>query len=256
MRENILCNIKNVQKAKKAIAYLTNRPKTELPGFSIMYGYPGVGKTRLAERLAYEYRMIYLRMRTVATPLSLLQQIMSKINYRLPDDEKLKDSQFMHLAAHQLYLKVIDLLNAHPEIMIIIDEFDRAVKKYSIRETIRDIGEETIASIVLFGMESIYNDLKKENPFFFDRCIVNVRFNEPDIDDVRTIFSEVSEIEIKDDLIVETYNKIKYPDPDKPRYTELVNVRKVIKYIYMFEQFAAKKELTELALSDFEGDKE
>ena len=252
MRENVLCNIKNVQKAMQAVSYLTNRPKTELPGFSLMYGYPGVGKTRLGERLAYKHRMIYIRVRTVATPKSFLLQLMKIINYRLPEDEREKESRLNRLATHELYQKTIDILNIHPEIMIIIDEFDHAVKNYKLRETIRDIGEETIASIILFGMEKIYNNLKKENPLFFDRCIINVKFCEPDLDDVGIVFKEVSDIIIKDDLIEETFNKIRHPNPDKPQYTERVNVRKVVKYIYMFEQFAAKRELTELSLSDFE----
>lgn len=241
MRENILCNIKNVKKAIQAVSYLTNRPKTELPGFALMYGDPGVSKTRLGERLAYTHSMIYLRMQTTATVKSFLQQMMNLINYKLPEDEKEKESRFMRLTTNQLYQKIIEILNTHPDIMIIIDEFDHAVKNYKLRETIRDIGDETIASIILFGMENIYNNLRKESPYFFDRCIHIVRFELLDEEDIRLVCNEVSNnVKIADDLIHEIHLKTKG------------NVRKVIKYIYLFEKIATEKNLKEISLKDFE----
>lgn len=254
MHENVLCSIKNVVEAEKAVNYLQNRPKTELPGFAIMYGEPGISKTRMGERLAYEYGMIYIRMQASDTPKSFLLKIVKLINYKLKDEEREKESSFNRMTTNQLHMKVIEGLNKQPDLMIFIDEFDHAVKNHKLREVIRGIGDQTIASIVLLGMEKVYDKLKKENPYFFDRCIVNVRFREPDLEDVKIIFRETCEITIKDDLIEQTFDKIKHPDKSKPRYTEYVNFRKVVKYIYMFEQFAIKKGLTELSLADFEGE--
>ena len=245
MKENVLCNIENVRKAKKAVGYLHARPKTELPGFALMYGDPGVSKTRLGERLAYTHGMIYLRMQATATVKSFLQQMMKLINYKLPEDEKEKETRLMKKTTNQLYQKIIDTLNIHTDLIMIIDEFDHAVKNRKLRETIRDIGDETIASIILFGMENIYNDLKKESPYFFDRCITIVRFERLNEEDVRIICDEVSdEVTIADDLVHEVFIKTKG------------NIRQVIKYIYLFEKIAKEKNLTQLSLSDFEGEQE
>ncbi len=45
MRERILAETENVRGAKKCVAYLQDRPKTEMVGLGLLYGAPGLGKT-------------------------------------------------------------------------------------------------------------------------------------------------------------------------------------------------------------------
>ena len=62
MREYTLAKTNNVKKGYELFDYLINRPKTEMVGLGLIYGPPGLGKSRFARQTAIQNNYIYFRM--------------------------------------------------------------------------------------------------------------------------------------------------------------------------------------------------
>ena len=233
MRERILAETANVKGAKKCIAYLQDRPKTEMVGLGLLYGAPGLGKTRFARRLAYTHDYIYLRLEASMTAKVFARELLRLINYRFghTDDN-------LHGSTSTLLRRCVDLLQSHPDAVIIIVEIDYAFNRPVLLGSIRDIVDETLAIIVLVGMTNAKEKLLKANAHYFDRCNYFYEFQRLTRADVELVCKRVSDVRMKSDLLTYIHK------------TTHGNFRQIIKIVEAVEKVAAAMNLSEVALSD------
>ncbi len=233
MKERVLAETSNVRGAKKCIAYLQSRPKTEMVGLGLLYGAPGLGKTRFAKRLAYANDYIYLRLEASMTAKVFARELLRLINYRFghTDDN-------LHGSTSTLLRRCISVLHSYPEAVIVIDEIDYAFNQPMLLGSIRDIVDETLAIVVLVGMKDAREKLLKANAHYFDRCNYFYEFKKLSREDVDLVCKAVSEVKMRPDLVTYIYK------------TTHGNFRQMIKIIEAVEKVAASKNLSEVALSD------
>lgn len=233
MKEQVLAETSNVQGARKCIAYLQNRPKTEMVGLGLLYGAPGLGKTRFARRLAYNNDYIYLRLEASMTAKSFSRELLRLLHFRYGmAPEGYKGS------TNKLFRKCVDVLQDYPEAVIIIDEIDYAFNQPSLLGSIRDIVDESLAIVVLVGMKDAKERLLRANAHYFDRCNYFYEFKRLTHSDVELVCKKVSEVRMKSDLMTYIHK------------TTRGNFRQMIKIIEAVEQVAGSKSLTEVSLSD------
>ena len=136
-----------------------------------------------------------------------------------------------------------------PDSVIMIDEFDNALPNRELRETIRDIVDQTFATVILVGMRGVREKLERSNPHFFDRSNFFCEFLPLTLEDTREIVAQVCDYELSPKL-VETAHQVSEGQ-----------FRKLIKAIVLYEQKIAnnkpmnltKAELKEI--SDVTGSK-
>ncbi len=231
MKERVLAETANVKGAKKCIAYLQNRPKTEMVGLGLLYGAPGLGKTRFAKRLAYTNDYIYLRLEASMTAKVFARELLRLINYRFgyPDDN-------LHGSTSTLLRRCISVLHSYPEAVIIIDEIDYAFNQPMLLGSIRDIVDETLAIVVLVGMKDAREKLLKANAHYFDRCNFFCEFKELGKDDIQQICDEVASVKLSGDIVKYLHGKTKG------------NIRKLVKSLYSIEGIARELDVAEFGI--------
>ena len=86
MNENILAKTENVKRATKVIDFLLNRPLTEMVGLGLIYGPPGLGKSRFAQQTAIQSNYIYIKLRSTITPRSFALKLLEEVasHFRIP----------------------------------------------------------------------------------------------------------------------------------------------------------------------------
>ena len=233
MKERVLAETANVKGAKKCIAYLQDRPKTEMVGLGLLYGAPGLGKTRFAKRLAYTNDYIYLRLEASMTAKVFARELLRLINYRFghTDDN-------LHGSTSTLFRRCINELQAHPDAVIVIDEIDYAFNQPMLLGSIRDIVDETLAIVVLVGMKDACEKLLKANAHYFDRCNYFYEFQRLTRADVELVCKKVSDVKMCSDLLSYIHKSTHG------------NFRQMIKIIEAVEKIAASRCLTSVALTD------
>jgi len=81
MKELSLVRTKNVREAEKMVNYLLNRPKTEMVGLGLIYGEPGLGKSRFARQTAIRDDYIYMRLESTMTAKSFSIRLLELVQY-------------------------------------------------------------------------------------------------------------------------------------------------------------------------------
>ena len=224
----------NVINANKCIDYLLHRPKTEMVGLGLIYGAPGLGKTRFGRRLSFEKGYIYYRLEATTTAKTFIVGLRKALNYKLnfPPQLHIKGS------TNQILRDTIEILKEATNIVIIIDEIDYAFNEKKLLGSIRDIIDETLIVIILIGEQNSKQGLLKINQHYFDRCNYFVEFKPLKYKDVERVCNNISDIEIDIELI---------------RYIQKGskgNLRKIVKYLHAFESIAKEKDLKRIRRED------
>lgn len=146
-----VAQINNLDLVRVAVERLLNRQAT-LPGFAVLYGPAGYGKTTALLAAAHETRAYYVAMRSAWSRKTLLQKILTEMGVKLvgtiPD---LLDQVCQQLAA-----------SGRP---LMIDEFDFALRTDNMVELVRDIYEGSQATVILCGEELLPQKLKRWERF-------------------------------------------------------------------------------------------
>ncbi|MFA6759178.1 MAG: ATP-binding protein, partial [Bacteroidales bacterium] len=140
MKENGLAKIGNVRKANDLIEYLKNRPKTEMVGLGLIYGQPGLGKSRFARVSAIQNDYIYLRLEASMTLKSFATKLLEMIYYHFDMPKTVIKGN-----VSQILDKSLEILRNYINTVIVIDEIDYAFNSRKILGTIRDIVDETLS---------------------------------------------------------------------------------------------------------------
>ena len=186
MKQGKLITTANVVKANHAIEYLRKRPKLELVGLGLVYGKPGLGKSTWASRTAFSKGYIYLRLESTTTPKNFAQRLLnslaSRYNYgNVPTCG----------ATNTIFKRCMAILESHEDAVIIVDEIDYAFSNKQLLGAIRDIVDETLAIVILVGMQNAKEKLLQVNEYYFDRCNVFCEFNCSDKKDISELCRQV-----------------------------------------------------------------
>lgn len=231
MKELSLVKTRNVLEAENLIDYLLERPKTEMVGLGLIYGQPGLGKSRFARQTAIQNDYIYLRLEATMTGKSFAIKLLEVIRYHLGMSQLA-----IRGTANEVFNKSLSILRNYDNKVIIIDEIDYAFKSKKILGSIRDIVDETLSVIVLVGMANAKEMLLKADAHYFDRCNYFCEFKELSEMDIRNICNQISDVKIDESIIRIIKKKTKG------------NIRKLIKALYTIENSAQAYNLTEFGI--------
>ncbi len=203
MKQNMMLQTGNVKRALQYIKLLQSRPVTEIVGLMLIYGKPGLGKTRFAERFVYTNGYIYIRLEAPTTAKDLLFMILDALYVRMGINKQIHRG-----TATKLLQEIKFILNSEEmsDTVIIIDEIDYSFGNKKMLGSIRDIVDETIAVIIMVGMQNAYHELKKTNEHMFDRCNFILEFKHNSKEDTNLICKNIADFDISEEQI-ETINK-------------------------------------------------
>ena len=186
MKQGKLITTANVVKADRAIAYLQRRPKLELVGLGLVYGKPGLGKSTWASRTAFSRGYIYLRLESTTTPKNFAQRLLSSLASRYNYGNVPTCG-----ATNTIFKRCMAILENHEDAVIIVDEIDYAFSNKQLLGAIRDIVDETLAIVILVGMQNAKDKLLQVNEYYFDRCNVFCEFGSSDKKDISELCRQV-----------------------------------------------------------------
>lgn len=235
MNQGKLARLTNVIAADRCVDYLLARPKLEMVGLGLLYGHPGLGKTTYAQRMAFSRGYVYMRLESFATAKTFAVALKSAILQHLG-----MGNNPVTGSAANIYNSIIGILQEHPEIVIIIDEIDYAFKELAILGAIRDIVDETLAVVILVGMQNAKERLYQINRHYFDRCGVFYEFQSPTKKDIAILAATVMDVQVGEDIVnyMHTRNK--------------GTLRDTVKLIHSIESVARAKKLSQITVRDLE----
>ena len=222
---------KNVVNGQKMIEYLLNRPKTEMVGLGMIYGQPGLGKSRFAKQQAIMNDYVYLRLEASMAHKSFLIRLLEIIRFHLG-----MSKTPIYGSTNDIYHKIIDILRNYDNLVIIIDEIDYAFDNKKILGSIRDIVDETLSVIILVGMSNARERLLMADAHYFDRCNYFCEFQEISEDDIRLLCNEIPDVKIED-KIVSFLKKVTKG-----------NIRKLMKALYSIETTSKAYDISEFTV--------
>jgi hypothetical protein len=210
----------NVLRFTDAMNRLKNRD-TGVPGMGLLYGEPGLGKSRTALWWTIGNGGVFIRTKKIQSPRWLLEEIVSELG-EAPANR-----------TSDLFRQIQDQLMDHPR-PIIIDEADRI--SLDALETLRDIADITEAPIVCIGMGQADKRLQRHK-HLFDRFSEIVKFTELSRADVTSIAEQLCEIPISEDGTQWIHSK-------SSRF------RRVILWFYRSEAHAKRNDLKAVTAAD------
>lgn len=236
MKQGKLARLSNVISADKCIDYLINRPKMEMVGLGLIYGHPGLGKTTYAQRMAFSRGYMYLRLEAWMTPKTFAVALKSALLTHLG-----MGNNPVTGSCAGIFDSVIGILAEHPEVVIIIDEIDYAFREQKILSALRDIVDETLAVVVLVGMQNAKDRLYQINRYYFDRCGVFCEFQAPTKKDIAILAATVMEVQFGEDIVEYMHKR------------NQGTLRDTIKLIHSIESVARAKKIDKISVHELEG---
>ena len=179
--KSIFVKTKNVKGFINLIHSLKNKPDN-ISKIGLVYGNAGLGKTKTALYLSFQFDTIYIRATNSMTPKWLLEEITKELD------------EIPRFYTADIFRQCVNALNNKPQI-IIVDEIDYLLADFRTIETLRDLHDETGVPIVLVGMQLAKHKLKKHT-HLFDRISEIYNFIEFELADIRQIIEELSEVEM------------------------------------------------------------
>lgn len=232
--KEVLSTTNNVAKARETLHYLLTRPRSEMVGLGLIYGAPGLGKTRFAMRTAFSQGYIYLRLDSTMTQRAFLAKLLASLQYMYSVPAPIRGG------AAKLYADVTELLVSAPDTVIFIDEIDYAFRKKELLGSIRDLVDDTLVTIVLIGMQDAKNNLLRANAHYFDRCNSFCEFTALTPQDTAAICKEAGEVDMDADVCVWIHKK------------SAGTVRKMVKMVDWVERLAKEKGLKKVSMGDLD----
>ncbi len=233
MIQGKLIPITNVKNAVAAIQYLHTRPLQEMVGLGLIYGQPGVGKSRLAKMIAIQEGYIYIRLDATSTARSFLADL-----YRWCQRKEGINIENVYGSSALVLRRIVDILKRKPHTLI-VDEIDYAFGNKRLLGSIRDIVDHTFAVIIMVGMGTAKEELLCANAHYFDRCNAFVRFEPLTRKDAGIYLSAVSEVAMDRDVIDHIYKKANG------------TMRIMVTELRKIESLAKKGKLTSITMKDY-----
>lgn len=190
--KKIFVKTQNVKKFIALIQSLQKKPDG-VSRMALVYGEPGLGKSRTALWLAAEQDAIYIRSSNLMTGRWFLEELVEELG------------EIPRYWTSDLFKQCTNKLLQNPQI-IIIDEIDYLASDQKAIETIRDIHDKTNVPIILVGMTLAEKKLSRYR-HLYDRLSEIVQFKPFSKSDVAEIITQLSEVEVTDSAIDIIYSK-------------------------------------------------
>jgi len=233
MKELVMSRTGNVIKAEEDLKLILSRNPTEMVGLSLIYGAPGLGKTRYVWRTAVQNGYLYMRLDAAMTQKAFLKELHRLLSYKYQVLPPVGSN-------HRIFMDIISVLHDAPDLVIFIDEIDYAFRRRDILGAIRDMVDKTTVTIILVGMQDAYHSLLAANAHYFDRCLRFTHFKPLTAEDVAIVVQEVSEVAMDKDLI-------QFIQKDSNG-----TLRNVIKWISLIESICQKHKIQSASLKVLE----
>ena len=188
--KKVFVKTNNVKRFITMMNNLQNRPEG-VPAMGLVYGEPGLGKTQTINWWAFKNDAILVRCTQLMTAKWLLNEILDYMTEIKP------------YYTSDCFNAVVRNLILNPKVLI-VDEIDYLTIDSKAIETLRDIHDKTNVPVILVGMTSANSRLKKFS-HLYDRISEIVKFEKFSKADIKTIVSELSEIEVTDCAIKYIY---------------------------------------------------
>jgi len=180
-----------IERATSLVTSLIERDKG-IPGLALIFGPPGLGKTRFGIWLADRIGAIFLRALATATLRSFLQDLVFELGVQ------------PMFRASDLYRQARQALSENPR-LVIVDEIDRLAASWQAIEMLRDLSDETGIPILMIGMEESERKLVRYRHLFYRMKSHIMRFTPLSEADVRGFVDQVCEVQLEDSAIAEIH---------------------------------------------------
>ena len=143
---------KNVKGFINLIQDLKNKPEN-ITKIGLVYGNAGLGKTKTALYLSFQFDSIYIRATNKMTTKWFLEELAKELD------------EIPRFFTADIFRQCVNVLKNKSQ-MIIVDEVDYLLSDFKTIETLRDLHDETGIPIVLVGMSLAKHKLKKHTHLF------------------------------------------------------------------------------------------
>lgn len=210
----------NVSRFISAMSRIQSRQEG-IPGMALVYGEPGLGKTRTCLWWCAHNDGVFVRVKKLMNGRWLLEETVAELG--VAPARRISD----------LYRQVVDQLLERPRV-IFYDEADYLVHDSRVIETLRDIYDTTQTPIVLIGMDQADKKLGRFR-HLWDRLSEIVKFQYLTEEDVKTIAEQMCEVK----LTKEALSFI---------HSQAVKFRRVVVWLYLAEAIAKTNNLKEIGI--------
>ena len=219
--KNVFAMTGNVELFTALANSLEKRDKG-VDGMGLVFGEPGLGKTRTAIWYADKVNAVYYRAKEHTTLRSLLEGLVVELGqapmYRTSD----------------LYVQAKTSLCEYPR-TIIVDEIDYLAGQGKGLQTLRDLADETGSPVIMIGMMDAERKVKRF-AHLYDRLQAHImRFKPLSESDVIRFAKQICEVELDPSAISEVY-----------RVTG-GKLRKIIVELYRIERIARANDLQSIS---------
>jgi hypothetical protein len=175
-----------VADVNKAMQSMIDRP-SNLPGFGVLYGWTGLGKSMAASYCMHRYNAFLVEARSHHTRNSFVEAILFEMGMKPARTL----SAMMDQVARQLDLSQRPL---------IVDEADYLIKK-NVLDLLRDLHEAARTTILLVGEDQFPTRLLQRSERFHNRVLRWVPAVTPSLDDVRKLAGFYCDVPVADELL-------------------------------------------------------
>jgi DNA transposition AAA+ family ATPase len=223
--KSVFARTSNVNNFVSAMTRLTNRQEG-IPGMALVFGEPGLGKTRTALWWCAQNDGVFIRTKKLMSGRWLLEEVVAELG------------EAPMRRTSDLFRQAVDQLLERPR-TIFVDEADYLAYDARVIETLRDLHDTTGTPIVLIGMDMADKKLMRYK-HLYDRFSEVVRFNPLTIEDVKAIAEQMCEVKLSQDAI-------QYIHSQANRF------RRVVVWLYRAEAVAKVNSLKEVMAHHLNG---
>lgn len=182
----IFVKTQNVKSFIALINSLQDKPDG-ISKMALVYGEPGLGKSRTALWLAAQNDAVYIRSANLMTGRWFLEELTEELD------------EIPRYWTSDLFKQCVNKLTERPQ-MLIIDEIDYLAGDQKTIETIRDIHDKTNVPIIFVGMTLAQKKLQRYR-HLYDRISDIIQFKAFSVNDVREIIAQLCEVEVTDPAV-------------------------------------------------------
>jgi DNA transposition AAA+ family ATPase len=178
--KNVFVKTQNVKNFINMMNNIQNRSQN-VPGMALVYGEPGLGKSKAVLWWAAHNDVAYIRGTNLMSGRWLIREIV----------EELGELPFYY--SHDLFKQCIRVLT-EKQMPKIIDEVDYLASDTKLIEVIRDLHDKTNTPVIFIGMAMAKSKLKRYK-HLYDRISEIVQFQPFSYSDVSEIITQLSEVQ-------------------------------------------------------------